>query len=192
MSALILASSSRYRAELLDRLGLGFDQISPEIDETPGPGETPEELVRRLARDKARAVAAGHPGRVIVGSDQVAVADLEILGKPGDRATAIAQLKRLSGRTVTFLTGLCVIDARGREQLGVVPTTVTFRALSSAEIEAYVDREQPFDCAGSFKSEALGIALFESVRSDDPTALIGLPLIALCGMLRTADVDVLA
>ncbi len=192
MSALILASSSRYRGELLDRLGLAFDQVSPEIDETPGRGEPPEDLVRRLAADKARAVAIGHPGRVVIGSDQVAVAGSEILGKPGDRDGAIAQLTRLSGRTVTFLTGLCVVDSRGAEQLAVVPTSVSFRTLSAAEIEAYVDREQPFDCAGSFKSEALGIALFEAVRSDDPTALIGLPLIALCGMLREAGVEVLA
>lgn len=192
MGALILASSSRYRAELLERLGLAFEKIAPDIDETPGRDEAPDDLVRRLARDKARAVAAEHPGRLVIGSDQVAVADGGILGKPGDRATAIAQLTGLSGRTVTFLTGLCVVDGEGSEQLTVVPTTVTFRTLSAAEIEAYVEREQPFDCAGSFRSEALGIALFDAVCSDDPTALIGLPLIALCGMLRKAHVDVLA
>lgn len=192
MSGLILASSSRYRAGLLQRLGLDFDQVSPDVDETPRAGESPEDLVRRLAADKARAVAARHPGRVVIGSDQVAVAGGEVLGKPGDRPRAVDQLTRLSGQTVTFLTGLCVVDAAGGEQLEQVPTQVVFRALTAGEIEDYVDRERPFDCAGSFKSEALGIALFEAVRSDDPTALVGLPLIALCGMLGRAGIRVLA
>lgn len=190
MRELILASSSRYRAELLARLGLPFRARSPDVDERARPAEDPEALVRRLAQAKAAAVAAQHPDALVIGSDQVAVCDGEVLGKPGDVERAIAQLGRLSGRTVSFLTSLCLHDAAaGTAQLAVVPTAVVFRRLSSAEIESYVARERPLDCAGAFKSEGLGIALFERLDGPDPSALIGLPLIELCGMLRRAGLD---
>ncbi len=192
VTQLLLASSSRYRAELLGRLGLGFRAVSPNVDEAPRPAEAPEALALRLARAKAAAVARGHPGAVIIGSDQVASFGSRTLGKPGTAARAREQLAMLSGGDVDFLTGLCLIDAQGREQATVVPPRVRFRELSAAEIEDYVAREQPLDCAGAFKSEALGIALFEAVESTDPTALIGLPLIELCSMLARAGVPVLA
>jgi septum formation protein len=189
---LVLASSSPYRAELLTRLGLPFECRSPDVDETPAPGEAPEAQVRRLALDKARAVAARHPHALVIGSDQVAVCGDEVLGKPGSAARAREQLTRLSGRSVTFLTSLCLLDAPGvTHQLAVVPTRVRFRRLGAAEIGNYVDRERPLDCAGAFKSEGLGIALFEAIEGRDPTALIGLPLIELCRMLRHAGVHVL-
>ena len=192
MRELVLASSSRYRAELLARLGLPFRTRSPDVDEARQPGEAAEPLVRRLARAKARAVGRDSTGALVIGSDQLAVCGEDFLGKPGTPEGAREQLTRLSGRTVTFLTGLCLLDMEGSgEQVAVVPTRVRFRALSAAEIEAYVEREQPVDCAGAFKSEGLGIALFEAIESDDPTALIGLPLIALCGMLRAAGVHIL-
>ena len=190
---LVLASTSPFRRELLARLGLPFESDSPEVDESPRPDEPPQVLVLRLAEAKARAVASRHPEALIVGSDQVACIDEEILGKPGSRDRAIDQLTRASGRCVLFQTGLCLLDAQsGRAQTLVEPFRVHFRRLSRARIEAYVDRERPFQCAGSFKSEGLGIALFERLDGDDPTALIGLPLIRLVTLLESAGLDPLS
>ena len=189
---LILASTSTYRAALLKRLGLAFDTVAPEVDETPLAGETPAALVARLASLKARAGASTTPDALIIGSDQVAVLGDTILGKPGTAANAHAQLSRLSGKAVVFLTGLCLFNSRTSEQqLAVVETPVQFRNLSAPQIADYVAREQPLDCAGAFKSEGLGIALFEKLGGPDPNALIGLPLIELCSMLERAGVDVL-
>lgn len=186
---LVLASTSPYRRTLLDRLGIPYMTAAPEVDEARQPDEPPAMLVLRLAEAKARAVARHHPGALVIGSDQVACLDDSVLGKPGDRATAIAQLSRASGRTVLFLTGLCLLDARtGQAQTLVEPFRVHFRALSQRQIAGYVDRERPFDCAGSFKSEGLGIALFERLEGDDPNALIGLPLIRLVSLLESAGV----
>jgi septum formation protein len=190
---LILASSSRYRADLLKRLGLPFHIHAPDIDESAAPDEEPRDLVERLARHKAAAVAETHRQALIIGSDQVAVLGERVLGKPGTAVRAREQLGMLSGRSVTFLTGLCLLDAAsGAAQATVIPTTVRLRRLSTAEIADYVVREQPLDCAGAFKSEGLGIALFEAIEGTDPNALIGLPLIALCTMLRRAGVAVLS
>jgi len=192
MKSLILASTSRYRAELLGKLGLEFSARAPDVDETPGPGEPAEALVLRLAEAKARAVAASAPQALVIGSDQVAVCRGRTLGKPGTEARARAQLAELAGQQVLFLTGLCLLDsATGVLQSAIDTTRVTFRPLTAGEIEAYVAREQPLDCAGSFKSEGLGIALFEAIEGKDPNALIGLPLIDLCRMLRNAGVSVL-
>ncbi len=189
---LILASTSAYRRALLDRLGLPFEAIAPEVDETPMPDETPEALVSRLSRAKSAAVAAAASDALVIGSDQLAVVEGEILGKPGTEARARAQLARLSGREVTFLTGLCVTNTvDGSERFELVTTPVTFRNLSEHQIADYVAREQPLDCAGAFKSEGLGIALFERLGGDDPNALIGLPLIALCTLLAQAGMPVL-
>ena len=191
---LILASGSRYRAELLARIAPRFRQVSPQTDEAPRPGEAALELVARLARAKADAVAAAHPGSVVIGSDQVAELDGAIVGKPGSPAAAAAQLRAASGRTVAFHTGLCVVDARrapARHHAAIDTTRVTFRALDAAQIACYVQREAALDCAGSFKAEGLGIALFERIASDDPTALIGLPLIALCRLLAAIGVAVI-
>ena len=185
MPPLVLASTSPYRRELLARLGIPFEVEGPGVDETALAGEKPEAQVVRLARAKAAAVASRRPGAVVVGSDQLAQADgLGTLGKPGDAARARAQLAALSGRKALFLTALAVARADGQVETELVPTEVHFRALGAAEIAAYVERERPFDCAGSFKSEGLGIALFERIASDDPTALVGLPLIALARRLR--------
>ncbi|MEZ5560738.1 MAG: nucleoside triphosphate pyrophosphatase [Pseudomonadales bacterium] len=193
MAKLILASSSRYRAELLSRLGVPFTAVRPDVDESPLPDESPEALVARLAERKARTVAAVHPDALIIGSDQVAVCRGEVLGKPGSPDRAREQLRVLSGQTVRFLTSLCLLDGRdGRLQLDVNTTRVRFRQLTAAEIANYVAREQPIDCAGAFKSEALGVALLDAIEGDDPNALIGLPLIRLCAMLREAGCDVLA
>ena len=189
---LILASTSRYRAALLERLGLPFTAVAPEVDETPEAGEAPAVLVRRLAVAKARAGSRLHPEALVIGSDQLAVIDGEVLGKPGTEAKARLQLARLSGRSVTFLTGLCLIGGLDAlEQIEVIETPVRFRTLSEAQIADYVSREQPLDCAGAFKSEGLGIALFEAMGGDDPNALIGLPLIALTTMLEKAGLPVL-
>jgi 7-methyl-GTP pyrophosphatase len=189
---LVLASTSPYRRELLARLGVSFVAEPPGVDEMPLSGEQPSTLVARLAEAKARAVAARHPDALVIGSDQVAVLDGRALGKPGTAAATERQLSSASGRIVEFLTGLCLADTRsGRVQVEVVPYRVRFRTLSGAEIEAYVAREKPFDCAGGFKAEGLGISLFESMEGADPTSLIGLPLIRLCVMLRRAGVDVL-
>ena len=180
---LILASSSPYRKRLLERLQLPFDTIHPKVDESPLPEELPTELATRLAIDKAAAIARQHPDAAIIGSDQVACLDRELLGKPGDTETAFRQLRSCSGRSVSFYTGLCVI-APGVEKHAVsVPFTVHFRELTDAEIRRYLELDQPLDCAGSFKCESLGISLFEKMDGEDPTALEGLPLIALTKIL---------
>jgi len=190
---LILASSSAYRRELLGRLQLPFEAIAPDIDETPLPGETPEATALRLARDKAAAVARAHPGALVIGSDQVATLDGAQIGKPGDHARALAQLQMMRGRRVVFHTALCLWDGRlppevaaQVAQLENIQVFVSFRDLPDAELDAYLRIEQPYDCAGSAKNEGLGIALLERIDSSDPTALTGLPLIALTGMLRRA------
>ncbi|RYY75916.1 MAG: septum formation inhibitor Maf [Comamonadaceae bacterium] len=184
---LVLGSTSRYRRELLERLRLPFDVAPPEVDETPLPGEAPAVLARRLAAAKAAAVAALHPDAIVIGSDQVADLDGEPLGKPGNHANAVAQLRRMRGRTVTFQTALTVMcKDSGFIEHDLAPVRVRFRALDDAEIEAYLQAEQPYDCAGSAKSEGLGIALLDAIDSDDPTALVGLPLIRTCRMLRAA------
>jgi septum formation protein len=190
---LILGSTSRYRRELLERLRVPFDVVPPSVDETPFAQETPAALASRLAREKARAVASAHPRAVVIGADQVADLDGEPIGKPGDHAGAVAQLQRLRGRQVVFQTALSVIHAAaGFERAALAPVIVRFRALSDDEIERYLRLEQPYDCAGSAKSEALGIALLESIESDDPTALVGLPLIRTARLLREAGLDPLA
>lgn len=189
---LVLASTSPFRRELLARLGLPFQVAAPDCDETPRPDETPERLALRLSEDKARAVARQFPDALIIGSDQVATCDGKIYGKPGDHEKAVAQLRALSGKTVNFFTGLCLFDARnGAAQVRGVPTRVTFRDLSDARIENYLRREPAYNCAGSAKSEGLGIALIARLEGSDPNALVGLPLIALCDLLRAAGVDVL-
>jgi len=182
---LILASGSAYRAEMLQRLGLEFITESAGIDERRCDGETPEALVRRLALEKARHVAARRPDAFVIGADQVAALGTDVLGKPGDRSAAIAQLDSMAGREVVFLSGIALL-APGIERIDCVPTTLRFRALTRAEIERYVDLDRPFDCAGAMRSERLGITLLESMASDDPTALIGLPLIRLAEWLREA------
>lgn len=192
MPTVVLASTSPYRRALLQRILTGFSTAAPPVDESRLDGETPGDMAARLATAKARAVAAGHPDAVVIGSDQVAELDGRLLGKPGDAARARAQLAASSGRTVRFFTAVCVIGADGMEHLAVDRTDVRFRTLSDREIATYVEREQPLDCAGSFKSEGLGIALFERIDSRDPTALVGLPLIALARLLRQAGVDPLA
>lgn len=184
-SRLILASTSIYRRELLARLRLPFETARPETDESPSPGEPPDELARRLAIAKARAIAEREPDAWVIGSDQVAELDGRCLGKPGNREGAIAQLTAMSGRTVAFRTGLGLCCGE-RLLTALDTTTVRFRMLRADEIARYVDAEQPFDCAGSFKCEGLGISLFESIESRDPTALVGLPLIETARLLREA------
>lgn len=187
---LILASTSRYRRELLGRLALPFEVAAPRVDEAVLPGEAPRATALRLAEAKARAVAAGRAAGLVIGSDQVAACDGEAVSKPQTHPAAVGQLTRLSGRTITFHTGLALVNAAtGAVQRACVDVASTFRALGRDEIEVYLAREQPYDCAGAVKSEALGIALFERIESDDPTALIGLPLIALCRMLRAEGVE---
>ena len=184
---LILASTSRYRRELLVPLSLPFDVASPDVDETPLPAESPRALANRLAVAKARDVAHGLPDDAwALGSDQVADLDGVPLGKPGGRDAAIGQLRTMSGRTVRFHTALCLAHADGRVFTDIDLTEVQFRLLDDAAIERYVDAEQPYDCAGSFKSEGLGITLFEAIDNRDPSALVGLPLIATCRLLRQA------
>ena len=187
MPALILGSTSPYRRALLDRFGLPFAVARPDVDETPQPGESPAALAERLAQAKAEAVLA-HAGNDawVIGSDQVAEFDGTPLGKPGTAERAIAQLTAMSGREVRFLTALCLAGPDGRRLRALDVTTVRFRTLGAEEIARYVDREQPLDCAGSFKSEGLGIALFESIENRDPSALVGLPLIATARLLREA------
>ncbi len=187
---LVLGSSSPFRRELLERLGLTFETSSPDVDELRRNDERAEDLVRRLAESKARAVGARYPQALIIGSDQVAVLNDRVLGKPGSRERAIEQLRAASGQTVNFLTGLCLFNsATGESQIEVVPYSVTFRQLDDERIGRYVDAEQPLNCAGSFKSEGLGIALFARMEGGDPTALIGLPLISLVGMLAQQGVE---
>jgi MAF protein len=192
MRRLILASTSPYRKTLLQRLGLDFEVVAPLVEEHRLTGESPKALVLRLAEAKANVVARDYSDALIIGSDQVAVVDGEILGKPGGFEKAFHQLKRLSGRRVTFLTSMCLWDsATGERQLDFARYTVHMRPLSDDQIERYLNRDKPFNCAGSFKSEGLGIALFERMEGDDPTALIGLPLILLVRMLEHAGIRVL-
>ncbi|MCR6496812.1 Maf family nucleotide pyrophosphatase [Thermomonas sp. S9] len=188
MSRLVLASTSRYRRELLQRLRLPFDSARPEVDEAARPGEAPHALAQRLAQAKAEAIAQTLHGADawVLGSDQVADLDGTPLGKPGGRAAALAQLRAMAGRSVRFHTAVCLAHPDGRRLHDVDLTAVRLRALEDAEIARYVDAEQPYDCAGSFKSEGLGIVLFEAIDSRDPTALIGLPLIATARLLRQA------
>ena len=184
---LVLGSTSRYRRELLQRLSLAFDVAAPDVDETPEPGETPRALALRLALAKALAVARQHPSAIVIGSDQVADLAGEPLGKPGNHERAVQQLRRMRGHTVVFQTAVAVVClATGFEQVELAPVEVKFRDLSDAEIERYLRAERPYDCAGSAKSEGLGIALLDAIHSDDPTALVGLPLIRTCRMLRAA------
>jgi len=189
---LILASTSPFRKALLEKLQVPFETASPHIDESARPDEAPAQLVTRLAEEKAKAVANNYPDALIIGSDQVAVIDDEIMGKPGNHANAIAQLSRASGKRVTFLTSLCLYNSKSqRSQVEVVPFSVVFRELSQTQIEHYLQREQPYNCAGSFKSEGLGIALFERLEGDDPNSLIGLPLIRLIRMLENEAFSIL-
>ena len=191
-SRLVLGSTSRYRRELMQRLCIPFDVAAPDVDETPQDGESPHDLACRLALAKARAVAALHPDAVVIGSDQVADLDGEPLGKPGTHERAVAQLRRMRGRTVVFQTAVAVVcQDTGFAQTDLAAVRVVFRNLSDAEIETYLRTEQPYDCAGSAKSEGLGIALLESIDNDDPTALVGLPLIRTCRMLRAAGLPIL-
>ena len=187
---LILASTSRYRGELLQRLRLPFEVLAPQVDETPRPGELPPALALRLALAKAQAVAAQHPAAVVIGADQVADLDDKPIGKPGTYERAVSQLRLMSGRRVIFQTAVAVVRAdRGYSQALLASVAVTFRQLSDAEIEHYLRTEQPYDCAGSAKCETLGIALLDAIDSDDPTALVGLPLIRTCRLLRAAGLD---
>ncbi|MDQ2075670.1 nucleoside triphosphate pyrophosphatase [Marinimicrobium sp. ABcell2] len=190
MRPLILASSSPYRRQLLERLGLPFSSQSPDVDERPAPGEPAKALVKRLAEAKARALSEAHPGKLIIGSDQVAVLDGQILGKPGNFERARAQLLAASGRSVEFLTGLCLLNTdTGTCHVHCEPFRVHFRDLSPQQVEMYIKKEEPYDCAGSFKAEGLGIRLFQALEGRDPNALIGLPLIALIDLLQTEGVD---
>ena len=192
MQPIILGSSSPYRSELLAKLKLPFSTASPNIDESPLMGESPAQLVLRLAENKARKVAETNLSALVIGSDQVAVLDGEILGKPGTTENAVKQLLAASGKTVTFLTGLALYNAANQQMQSIVePFEVNFRSLSETQIRRYVDLEQPLDCAGSFKSEGLGISLFREIRGSDPNSLIGLPLIRLTDMLAAQDVNVL-
>ena len=190
--ALILGSTSRYRRELLERLRVPFDVVSPEVDETPLANEAPHALATRLALAKAKAVAALHPNAVVIGSDQVADLNGEPLGKPGTHERAVVQLQRMRGQTVVFQTAVSVVCMDSQfEQTELAQIKVRFRDLSDAEIEAYLRAEEPYDCAGSAKSEGLGIALLDAIDNDDPTALIGLPMIRTARLLRAAGIDLL-
>lgn len=191
--SLILGSTSAYRRELLERLRIPFTVESPQVDETPLPGEVPAILAQRLALAKAHAVAKRHPGSVVIGSDQVADLDGQPLGKPGTHARAVAQLQQMRGKTVVFQTAVAVVcEESGFVQQALAPVKVKFRELTDAEIEVYLLAELPYDCAGSAKSEGLGIALLERIDNDDPTALVGLPLIRTSAMLRAAGIPLLA
>ena len=190
---LVLGSTSPYRRELLQRLRLPFDVVAPAVDEAARPGETPARLAPRLALDKAREVASRHAGAVVIGADQVADLQGQALGKPGHHAAALAQLQAMRGQWVVFHTAVAVLRAdRGFEQVQVATVRVRFRDLSDTDIERYLALEQPYDCAGSAKCETLGIALLDVIESDDPTALVGLPLIRTCRLLREAGLDALA
>jgi septum formation protein len=187
---LILASTSPYRAELLQKLRVPFSQQAPDCDETPQPNESAAALVERLAIGKAQSLATAHSQAIVIGSDQVADLNGQILGKPGDHETAVMQLQALSGQTLVFYTGLAVVrHADARSETVVVPTRVAFRPLSDEKIERYLRADEPYNCAGSFKSESLGAALVESMSSDDPSALIGLPLIKLSIALEKLGVE---
>lgn len=190
---LVLGSTSRYRRELLERLRLPFESMAPLVDESPLPGETPAALALRLALAKAREVASRQGDAVVIGSDQVADLDGTSIGKPGTHERATAQLQAMRGRTIVFQTAVAVVRrATAYEQVRLAEVTVKFRSLTDAEIDHYLRTEQPYDCAGSAKCETLGIALLASIESDDPTALVGLPLIRTCEMLREAGIDPLA
>ena len=187
---LVLGSTSPYRRELLQRLRLPFEVHSPRVDESPRTGEVPADLARRLALEKALDVASRHAGAVVIGADQVAELDGQAIGKPGTHARAVAQLQAMQGRRVVFHTAVAVVRAdTGFAQVVLAPVQVKFRPLSDGEIERYLQLEQPYDCAGSAKCEALGIALLETIASDDPTALIGLPLMRTCTLLRLAGIN---
>jgi 7-methyl-GTP pyrophosphatase len=189
---IVLASTSKYRRALLTRLGLPFEVASPDLDEFPLPREMPQDTARRLAEAKARAVAVRFPQAIVIGSDQVAILDGVTLGKPGNHTNAVRQLKAMRGKEVVFHTALCVCNAAsGQAQTRVVPYFVRFRDYSDTQIEHYLRREQPYDCAGSARCEGLGIALIAEMRGEDPNALIGLPLIALTEMLAAQGVDIL-
>lgn len=189
---LVLASTSSFRRDLLARLGIPFQTANPRTDESPLPDEAPEALALRLSEAKARAVSKEFPGALIIGSDQVAISEGRIFGKPGDHEHAVQQLRALSGKTVVFFTGLCLLDTReNRAHCRGVPTSVTFRRLTDADIESYLRREPAYHCAGSAKSEGLGIALIARLEGSDPNALIGLPLIALCDLLAECGLNVL-
>lgn len=189
---LILGSTSPYRRELLQRLQIPFEVASPAVDETPLPGEAPVALARRLALAKAHAVAAAFPDAVVIGSDQVADLNGQALGKPGNHANAVAQLRQMRGQSVVFQTAVAVVCLQsGFEQTDLAAVKVQFRALGDEEIENYLQAEQPYDCAGSAKSEGLGISLLEAIENDDPTALVGLPLIRTCRMIRAAGIPLL-
>lgn len=190
---LILGSTSPYRRELMQRLAIPFETAAPDIDETRYDGESARDMVLRLSLQKAQAVAAQYPDALIIGSDQCAVLHEQVIGKPGNHENAVQQLQNSSGKTVAFLTGLCLYDSRdGSYQLDVVPFAVDFRELNDAEIDAYLRKDQPYNCAGSFRSESLGITLFKRMHGNDPTALMGLPLIRLSQMLTQAGMDLLA
>ncbi|MFC5522625.1 Maf family protein [Polaromonas jejuensis] len=190
---LVLGSTSRYRRELLQRLQIPFDVVAPDVDESPLPGESPRRLAERLALAKARAVASLFPHAVVIGSDQVADLNGAPLGKPGTHERASAQLRQMRGQTVVFQTAVAVVcQESGFEQIDLAAVKVKFRDLSDEDIENYLRAEQPYDCAGSAKSEGLGIALLASIDNDDPTALVGLPLIRTCHMLQAAGVALLA
>jgi septum formation protein len=191
LKTLILGSGSVYRRELLSRLGIAFDVMTPDIDESALPGESPEATAMRLALEKARAICRRIPGNLVIGSDQVATLDGRQIGKPGSHENALRQLQTMRGRRVVFHTALCLWDDRAAKpviQQENVQTFVTFRDLSDAELDAYLRIEKPYDCAGSAKNEGLGIAILAKIESDDPTALTGLPLIALTGMLRNREI----
>ena len=192
MHRLVLGSRSPSRRNLLERLSIPFSVVPPDIDESRLAGESPEALVRRLSEEKARAVGARVGSGLVIGSDQVALLDDTVLGKPGNHANNVAQLAMASGRWLEFRTGVAVLDAAsGRIRIDVVPFAVRFRSLTAGDIEAYVSRERAYECAGGFRAERLGCALFERLRGDDPTALQGLPMIRLCEMLRSAGLDVI-
>jgi septum formation protein len=189
---LILGSTSPYRRELLQRLQIAFSVVSPEVDESPLAGEAPAALARRLALAKARAVAANFPDAVVIGSDQVADLNGQPLGKPGNHANAVTQLRQMRGQSVVFQTAVAVVCLQsGFEQTDLAAVKVRFRDLTEEEIENYLQAEQPYDCAGSAKSEGLGISLLDAIENDDPTALVGLPLIRTCRMLRAAGISLL-
>ena len=189
---LILASSSPYRRELLERLKTPFEVIAPDVDETPRSGETPSAMVERLSIEKAQKIAGGRPGTLVIGSDQVAVYNGAIVGKPHSHDKAVEQLRSASGNAVTLYTGLALINAdTKRVQHEVIPYRVTFRTLSDAQIESYLRKEQPYSCAGSVRSEGLGIALLEKFEGDDPNTLIGLPLIRLVRMLENEGLKII-
>jgi len=189
---LVLASTSPFRKTILEKLDVEFDTIAPEVDESILVDEIPEQLVARLAEAKARAVGEQVSHALVIGSDQIAIVDGQILGKPGNHENAVKQLRRASGKRVSFLTGLCVYNTESkRAQIDVVPFYVIFRQLSDSQIENYLQKEQPYDCAGSFKSEGLGIALFERLEGDDPNTLVGLPLIRLIRMLESEGFPVI-